>query len=104
VTGKITTVRGAAGGSHPVIKPGVSLAPLAYTGTSAQSAAHIGSRIVRLVSTADCFVAVGANPTASNTGVFLPASKPEFFVCDVTDKVAAIQVPSGSTLYITPAA
>ena len=103
MTGKITTVRGAAGGSHPAITPGTSLAPLAYIGVSAQSAAQVGSRVVRLVSTTDCLVAFGSNPTASNTGVFLPASKPEYFVCETTDKVAAVQVSAGGNLYITPA-
>ena len=103
MTGKITTVRGAAGGSHPAIKPGTSLAPLAYAGASVQSAAQVGSRVVRVVSTTDCFVAFGSNPTASNTSVFLPAGKPEYFVCETTDKVAAVQVSAGGNLYITPA-
>jgi hypothetical protein len=102
MTGKITSVRGGAGGSHPAVKPGPSQA-VAFTGVSAQSGAAIGSNIGRFVSTTDCFLAFGANPTASASGIFLPAGKPEYFVCVATDKVAAVQASAGGTLYVTPA-
>ena len=90
-------------GALPVIKIG-STTTVAIGGVSAQGPA-IGANIVRLVSTADCFIAFGANPTANNTTcLFLPAGVPEYFQYNSGDKVAVIQSTAAGNLYITAAA
>lgn len=76
---------------------------ISFDGTSAQSSG-ITSHLVRVVATQDCFLAVGANPTASSSGVFLPASAIEYFGVDTDGwKIAVIQSSQAGTLYITEA-
>jgi hypothetical protein len=71
------------------------------SGASAQSAPFIqGARLVRLVSTTDCYVAFGTNPTAVATSVLLPAGQPEYFAVKPGWRVAAIQATAGGTLNI----
>lgn len=101
VTGKITAVCGVPGSAFPAVKPGVPQV-VAYVGSSVQSAA-IGGLVVRVVSTTDCHIAFGANPTATATSMFLPAKVPEYFICSPTDKVAVIQDAAGGNLSVTPA-
>lgn len=86
----------------PVMVPGTSLS-LAYT-TAQVTANAIGSPVVRLVATTDCFVLFGTAPTALNDGtsIFLPANQPAFFGIDPAHKISALQVSAGGTLYITP--
>lgn len=100
-TGKITAVCGVPGSAFPAIKPGAT-AKLAFAGASVQSAA-VNSRIVRVISSSDCHIAFGSNPTATANDLLLPANKPEYFVCNPTDLIAAIQDAAGGNLYITPA-
>ena len=101
VTGKITAVCGVPGSAFPAVKPGAPQV-VAYVGSSVQSAA-IGGPVVRVVSTTDCHIAFGANPTATATSMLLPAKVPEYFICSPTDKVAAIQDAAGGNLSVTPA-
>ena len=101
VTGKITAVCGVPGSAFPAVKPGASQV-VAYVGSSVQSAA-IGGTVVRVVSTTDCHIAFGANPTATATSMLLPARVPEYFICNPTDKVAVIQDAAGGNLSVTPA-
>ena len=101
VTGKITAVCGVPGSAFPAIKPGTAQV-LAYAASSVQSAA-LGCVVVRVVSSTDCHIAFGANPTATATSMLLPAKVPEYFICGPTDKVAAIQDAAGGNLGITPA-
>ena len=101
VTGKITAVCGVPGSAFPAVKPGASQV-VAYVGSSVQSGA-IGGTVVRVVSTTDCHILFGANPTALATSMFLPAKLPEYFVCASTDKIAVIQDTAGGNLSITPA-
>jgi hypothetical protein len=56
-----------------------------------------------LVATADCHIALGTNPTADGTCLFLPGNMPEYFACSTTDQVAVIQDSAAGSLYITPA-
>jgi hypothetical protein len=60
--------------------------------------------VVRVVSTTDCYVANGSNPTATAASMFLPAKVAEYFVLAQTDKIAVLQASAAGTLYITPAA
>lgn len=83
------------------LRPNTSLTAVTLSGTSAQSGAvSAATTVVRLASTVDCFVAIGANPTAVLNTCFLPAGSPEYFRCEPGDKVAGISSGSGS-LYIT---
>ena len=101
VTGKITAVCGVPGSAFPAVKPGDSQV-VAYVGSSVQSAV-LGGVVVRVVSTTDCHIAFGANPTATATSMLLPAKVPEYFICGPTDKVAVIQDAAGGNLSVTPA-
>lgn len=76
---------------------------VAITGTSAQSVAiGAGVESVRLVSTTDCFVIVGANPTAvADTSMFLPAYTVEYIKLQPGQKIAGIYLIASGTLYIT---
>ncbi|HZT29502.1 MAG TPA: hypothetical protein VFA33_06445 [Bryobacteraceae bacterium] len=89
--------------SFPAINPGTTQT-LAIGSSSAATAAPIGADVVRLVATVDCYVAIGSSPTATASSMFLPAKMAEYFVLAQTDKIAVLQVSSGGTLYITPAA
>ncbi len=88
-------------GALPVIRPGVTQ-KVGFGSTSAASAV-VGGGIIRLLSTADCHVAFGSNPTADGTCLFLPANMPEYFACSTGDQVAVIQDTAAGSLYITPA-
>ncbi len=75
-------------------------------GASSAQSAQVGTKtsIVRLFCTVDCFIKIGANPTAAATDMFLPGGIIEYYGCNPGDKVAAIQSSTGGTLYITEGA
>lgn len=80
---------------------------LAFTGTAATSTAFSADiQAVRLVSTVDCWVRVGDNPTAIDTGVdmYIVAGIPETFRIGPRYKVSAVRISGGSSgsLYVTP--
>jgi hypothetical protein len=72
--------------------------------TSAQSAAFGTSTTeVRIVSTTNCHIAFGVNPTAAatdNNGFYLPAGVVEYFHVTPGQKLAAIQDSAGGTLCV----
>jgi hypothetical protein len=77
---------------------------VAFTATSAQSTAvGTSTRIVRLVATQPCFFAIGTNPTATTSGVYLPAGVVQYVSITGGHKVAAIQASAGGSLYVTEA-
>ena len=82
--------------------PGTSQAAVAYTGTAGNSAA-IGSQThkVRVVVTSDAFVAIGSGATATTSSMFVPANRPEYFLCRPGERVSAVQVSAGGNLYVT---
>ena len=84
----------------PAILPGTAVV-VAIGAASLQSAA-INSTVVRLVSTADCHIVFGTNPTATANDTFLPAKTFLKIACLTTDKVSAIQDAAGGSLFITP--
>jgi hypothetical protein len=59
------------------------------------------STIVRLYTNTDCFVAIGQNPVATASSLFLPAGSTEYFAANSFDKVAVLQAAAAGTLYIT---
>lgn len=77
---------------------------VAYTGTAGTTAAlPSNTEVVRVVATTDCFIEIGASPTAvADTGMYICALVPEYFSCPPNGKVSAIQVASGGTIYVTP--
>lgn len=84
-----------------VIVPGTNQT-VAFTGTSAQSAAFAASTsIIRVVASEACFLVFGADPTATTGGMFLPSGVVEYFAVTPGQKVAAIQASTGGSLYIT---
>jgi hypothetical protein len=84
----------------PALRPHAS-ANLAFTGSSAQSSV-LNQPVVRLFATQDCRIAVGADPTATSTSMYLPAGQIEYIaVRSGVDKIAAIQVSTGGSLNIT---
>lgn len=84
---------------------GTALPRLAYSGTSAQSAAITGTEVLlHNCGTARCFVAIGANPTATVNDI--PLEPGEKFHPRITSghKVAAIQDSASGNLNIVPVA
>jgi len=77
---------------------------VAYTGTAGTTDALSTSAVtIRVVATTDCFIEIGPAPTAvADTGMYLPALIPEYFMCPPGTKVSAIQVSAGGTIYVTP--
>jgi hypothetical protein len=78
---------------------------LAIGVASAQSVAFAaGSKVVRLVATANCWIVFGVNPTAaaaSGNGSYVPAGAVEFWRVTPGHKVAAIRDTADGTLSIT---
>jgi hypothetical protein len=84
-------------GFLPVASQNVS-----FTGTSAQSTATaLTTWQVRLIADSDCYIVIGANPTATTSGTWLPATSPEYFAVHPGDKVAVIQKSASGTLNLS---
>ncbi len=89
------------GESIPAVRWG-SPQTVAFTGTAAASSA-VGSEttVVRLHATEDCFVLVGADPTASSSnGVFLPKGMIDVWGITPGHKLSVIRASTSGTLYI----
>lgn len=87
----------------PAIFPGTSQR-LAVGGSSNQSAAFGETTgMIRLSPTTDCFVAFGANPTATNASLFLPAGSVEYFGVSPGEKIACLQVSTAGHLNVVEA-
>jgi hypothetical protein len=85
------------------------LAPLtrvAYTSSSAQSASITTSTEVTLINcgTARCFIATGANPTATTNSHPLPPDVPYTIRIAANDKIAVIRDTADGFLNIVPVA
>ena len=69
---------------------------------SVQSTAFsANTRIIRIVATTDCFIAVGANPTATTSSTFIPFGSVEYFKVAGAVKVAALKSTTAGILYVT---
>ncbi len=86
----------------PIPAASVTVAYTAVAGTTA--ALHANTRVVRVVSTTDCFIEVTLAGTAAvaNTGLYLPAFTPEYFIAGSKFKVSAIRVSADGSIYVTP--
>lgn len=77
---------------------------ITVNGTSAQSAAlGANTREIRVVSTTNCHINIGADPTAAatdNNGIYLPAGVVEYFHVTPGQKVAVIQDSGAGVLCV----
>lgn len=74
---------------------------VAVGATSTQSTAFgAATQHVRLVSNTDCYIVFGGNPTATTSGVFLPAGVVEYFWVGGGEMVAVIQSTAAGTLNV----
>lgn len=72
---------------------------------SVQSTAFsANTRIIRVVSTTDCFIAIGSNPTATSSSTFVPFGSVEYFKVAGAVKLAAIKSTTAGVIYITEGA
>lgn len=91
-------------GNHnpvPALRP-ISTERLTLSGSSvATAAATTEATIIRVISNADTFIAVGANPTATQSSMYLPANTPEYIALASGDKLAALSSSSTGFMYVT---
>jgi 5-deoxy-D-glucuronate isomerase len=73
-----------------------------FSGTSAQSSAFTDTQqAVQISATANCHVAVGANPTATTKDMLIKASDPPYIIrIQAGEMIAVIQDTAGGTLNI----
>ena len=76
---------------------------VAYTGTAGTiaNAVGVGTQKVRVLVTTDAFIKIAKTPTATTSDVYLPGLSAEYFTIYSGEKVSAVQVASGGTLYVT---
>ena len=71
--------------------PPVAEQAVTFNTTTQSSALSATTTLVRVMSDADCFIVVGANPTAVVTGAMkLIAGQAEYFGVKPGDKIAAV--------------
>jgi len=77
---------------------------VAYTGTAGTitNAMPPNTVAVRIWTTTDAYVQIGSSPTATTADMPMVAGVPETFAAGNGDKVSAIQISAGGTLYVTP--
>ena len=75
---------------------------VAYTGTSAQSAAlPTGTKNVRVVLSTAGFVEIGTDPTAvTTTSFYMPAGAIEYFSAKAGQKIAIVRETSSGSAYV----
>lgn len=76
---------------------------VAYTGTAGVATNAFGTQTttIYVVSTTACFIKFGTAPTATTADMYLPANFPFVLQCRGGEKVSAIQVAAGGSLYVT---
>lgn len=89
--------------SRPIYGQGQNVA---YTGTAGTIANALpnGTGAVVVMCTTAAFVRVGTSPTATTADLPVAANVPVRLEAAAGDKVSAIQVASGGTLYVSPCA
>lgn len=65
--------------------------------TATEVGAVFDSSVVRIVSTFDCHLLLGASPTAATTDTFMPANTPEYFSVKHGVDTLSIIAASGAT-------
>lgn len=87
----------------PALRP-TTTTRVAISATAALSSPVTEDTIMRVVADIDCFIAVGSNPTATNTSMFLPAKTPEYLKLAQTDRISALASSGTGNIYLTTAA
>lgn len=84
---------------YPVDGTGQSVS---YTGTAGviTTAFAAQTRHVMLWTTTDAHIKFGAAPTATTSDLPIPGNVPMVFACRPGEKISAIQVSTGGTLYV----
>lgn len=84
------------------LRPGAHQS-VAYTGTAGTitTASDAQTQVIRVVCTTAGFISIGADPTATTAGIYMPANIPEYFIVAGANKVSAIQLSAGGTLHVT---
>jgi len=88
--------------SYPQGYP-VTSQSVAYTATAGTITNAVGSHInrVHITTTTAAFIALGAAPTATTSDMYIPADTPILITIKPGQKVSAIQLTTGGTLYVT---
>lgn len=73
----------------PMLPP-VAQQVVTFTTTTQSAALNSSTRFVRLIADADCHIEVGANPTATTSGMKLIAGAAEYFGVTPGHKIAAV--------------
>lgn len=89
----------------PVVKFGASQA-VSYDASVQSTAVSANVSVIRVVSTTDCHVLIGTNPTATTTSAFLPSGVVEYIGIKGGEKIAAIKQSGGTAgqLFVTECA
>ena len=74
---------------------------VAGTSAATTNAFSNGAVVLRLATTTDCYIAVGASPTATTSHAILPAGTIDHILVEPSEKVAALQVTAGGVLSVT---
>ena len=56
---------------------------------------------VRVVATEAAYLLIAKSPTATTSGVYMPADSAEYFTINPGEKVSAIRVDTDGTLHVT---
>lgn len=71
------------------------------TSTAISTAITTGTRLVRVVASTGCHLAIGGSPTATTSSPKLPANWIETLVVYPGEKIAAIRTTTSGTLWVT---
>ena len=78
-----------------------TLAATTTSGATVTSAFAAETQTVMITTTAACFVALAASPTAATTSTYIAADTPYLFRVNGSDKCAAITGTGTASVYIT---
>lgn len=70
--------------------PPVAEQVVTFTTTTQSAALNAATRFVRIIADADCHIAVGADPTATTSGMKLISGQAEYFGVTPGHKIAAV--------------
>ena len=75
---------------------------VAYTGTQGIVGTGVTSGVykVRVVTTTDAFITTDGSTPSTTSGAYVPALSAEYFTVTPGQKVAAVQVSAGGTLFV----
>lgn len=75
----------------------------AYTGTAGTITNGVDTQTykVRVLVTTDAFVTTDGTTPSATSGAYVPALSPEYFTVTPGQKVSAVQVSAGGTVYVT---